>query len=115
MSAADFGPRIVGNAGEALELIGNVLAMANEHSIVAQEPDGTFLLLSNDVTYAPKQQLGWPLEFLVQARFSNTHSEHRDGRFTESRERPIRACFTTSAACARMAASCRRSASASRN
>jgi hypothetical protein len=39
----------VGNAGEALDFIGNVLATANEFSIVAKEPDGPFLLVSNDV------------------------------------------------------------------
>jgi hypothetical protein len=43
VSAAHFGPRIVGNAGEALDFIGNVLATANEFSIVAMEPDGPFL------------------------------------------------------------------------
>jgi hypothetical protein len=43
MSAAHFGPRIVGNAGEALDFIGNVLATAIEFSIVAKEPDGPFL------------------------------------------------------------------------
>jgi hypothetical protein len=43
MSAAYFGPRIVGNAGEALDFIGDVLATANEFSIVAKEPDGPFL------------------------------------------------------------------------
>jgi hypothetical protein len=130
----------VGNAGEALDFIGNVFATANEFSIVAKEPDGPFLLVSNDVTekvrlkvtnyeltvrgecgrttvvsklfgHTPKQQLGRPLEFLVPDRFSNRHSEHPDSCFTESRERPMRACFTTSAPRARMATSCRRSAS----
>jgi hypothetical protein len=40
----------VGNAGEGLDLIGNVLAKANEFSIVAQDLDGKFPLFSKDVT-----------------------------------------------------------------
>jgi hypothetical protein len=48
-SAVQFGPLIVGNAGEALDLIGNVLAKANEYSIVAQDLDGKFPLFSKDV------------------------------------------------------------------
>jgi PAS domain-containing protein len=43
MSAAHFGPRIGGNAGEALDPIGNVLGKADEYSIFTQDPDGTFL------------------------------------------------------------------------
>jgi hypothetical protein len=50
MSAVQFGPLIVGNAGEALDLIGELLAKANEYSIVAQDPDGKFPLFSKDVT-----------------------------------------------------------------
>lgn len=44
MSAAHFRPPIVGNAGEALDLSGNVLATANEYSIFAQDLDGKLLL-----------------------------------------------------------------------
>jgi hypothetical protein len=47
-SAVQFGPLIVGNVGEALDLIGNVLANANEYSIVAQDPDGKFPLFSKE-------------------------------------------------------------------
>jgi hypothetical protein len=108
-SAVQFGPLIVGNAGEALDLIGNVLAKANEYSIVAQDLDGKFPLFSKDVT--ERARLNEQLKtFLFSTRPLLESST--EPAASHNSARPTWACWTIATACATRAASFRGSASA---